>query len=198
MLRFIAACAAAPFVCFAAAGADAAVSQVTIDGTGTGTIGGSSFDHAAFTITAQYDTASRGTIAPGIFVAPNVQAAVTISGIGNATFTQVTRTFVNEGVAVAGFTRDTGFGDILNVDGPTFATWDLLGDVGPVFDAIPVGQSLGLSTTLGTLNFSDYSNATFTAVVPEPAATAGLALTALAATLGTRRRGNPRGASNLQ
>jgi len=93
-----------------------------------------------------------------------VLAAINISGIGSAAFTQNTRIFSNQSNQVAGFSRDTnGNGlngnDILNIDSPTFATWDLTTPVGPVFDATPtpVNQATNLSTSLGTLSFTAIS-----------------------------------------
>jgi hypothetical protein len=188
-------CAAllAAIICFSASGALAAIIQVTINATGTGTIGATPFNNASFTITTQYNSANRGAITGG-FGVPNVLAAINISGIGTAAFTQNTRIFSNESNQAAGFSRDTnGNGlngnDILNVDGPAFATWDLTTPVGPVFDATPspVNQATNLSTSLGTLSFTAYSNATFTATVPEPATAAAL-LTATAAAATMRRR----------
>src|SRR4051794_23523627 len=96
-------------VCFTAGVAGAAIMQVTISATGSGTIGGTPFSNAPFTITTQYDTATRFTIQsgpPAIYGVPNVLAAINIGGIGNATFTQPTRIFVNQATpAAAGFSR---------------------------------------------------------------------------------------------
>jgi hypothetical protein len=192
--------AAATLACVTGGDAIAAIIQVTIDAQGGGTIGGTPFG-GNFKITTQYNTANRTTVVPGppgsaIYGVPNIFAVINLPGIGNATFTQNTRIFVNQTFgAMAGFSRDTfgdgqTGGDILQVEYGTFPTWDMLTPVGPVFDSNigPITQAQGLATSLGTLDFIGYANATFQAVVaPEPA-TAGLLLTIGTCTITRRRR----------
>jgi len=165
----------------------------TISATGSGTIGAASFNNASFVITSVGDTAARQPISPSLgFYIDNTTASINISGIGLANFTLATRIFVNNTKSGAGFSRaGAGGDDILDVEGATFASWNMLTNVGPVFDAdlIPIGQAHNLSTTLGTLSFSSYSNATFQAVIPEPtcASTSAALLSVLRRTARRRR-----------
>jgi hypothetical protein len=177
---------------FAGATAQAAPLQITITGTGSGTIGSNSFTSALFTIQLTGNTDNRVDPATNVYAIPLSLATIDITGIGQATFTFTSRAFVNNNLALAGFSKDF-FGDgssgpdILDVDGAPFATWDMTTNVGPVFDAAlhPVGQAQNLDTTLGALSFSAYSNGTYTAVVPEPT---GVLLVAAALPLAMRRR----------
>ena len=188
--------AAVGLVALALSGSPAAAVpiQVTITATGSGTIGTTPFNGAAFTLHLSGDTAARRTINPNINDIPLTTALIEIAGVGTAAFTVPTRVFVNRSVfassSAAGFSLESG-NDILNVEGAGFATWDMTTDVGPVFNAnpYPLNQAQNLPTTLGELDFTAYSNATFTAdVVPEPAAAAGLSVSALAALVARRPR----------
>jgi hypothetical protein len=165
--------------------------STTITATGSGDLGGVPFSGASFTISTTGDTTTRETVEPGIFSVENLTASISITGLGNATFVTPTRIFNNQGGSVAGFSRARSIGgqDILNVEGAAFSTWNMFTGVGPVFDAAlhPLDQADGLDTTAGTLNFTAYSAGTFTAVVPEPAALATVAL-GLLATARRRRR----------
>jgi hypothetical protein len=173
-------------------GVCAAPLEVDISATGTGTIGGVPFSNSIFLIRMYADTANRQLVQPGIYHISPVASSIEIWGIGTASFTLGTRVFVNNPNQIAGFSRaGTTGSDILDVDGSAFSTWDLLSDVGPVFDATPhpVSQASGLATTLGTLNFTAYSNSTFTAnVVPEPGAVMLLILGLAVGVLDRRRK----------
>ena len=165
----------------------------TISATGSGTLGAASFNNASFAITSVGDTAARQPISSSVgFYIDNTTASINISGIGLANFTLATRIFVNNTFSVAGFSRaGAGGDDILDVDGAPFTSWNMLTNVGPIFDAdlVPIRQAQNLSTTLGSLSFSSYSNATFQAVIPEPtcAGTSAALLSVLKLTARRRR-----------
>lgn len=170
---------------------------VEIDAVGSGVIGGEAFTEASFRITAHGDTLGRRSPAPGVFDIPMASAAIVISGVsgGPAAFNEPTRVFATQ-AGVGGFSRNspTNLGDLLNISGAAFANWDMLSDIGPVFEATlapePLSNATGLATSQGTLSFSAYHDGTFVArIIPEPTA----ALPTVAATfvgLG-RRRGTP-------
>jgi hypothetical protein len=177
---------------FAGAVAQAVPIQITINGTGSGTIGSDSFTSALFTINLTGDTDNRVDPATNVYGIPLSQATIDIAGIGEATFTFTSRAWVNRNLSLAGFSKDL-FGDgssgpdIVDVDGAAFATWDMTTNVGPVFDAElqPVSQAQNLDTSRGALSFSAYSNGVYTALVPEPT---GLLLLAAGIPLALRRR----------
>jgi hypothetical protein len=151
--------------------AQAEVHTVTISFTSSGDIGGTPFSNASSTIIALADTTNRQSDGSTYFINTN-SASINIDGIGSADFTLPTRIWANPfDVGAAGFGRAGSAGlDILDMESTGFNGWDMLGPVGPVFDATlnPIGQAQNLGTTLGTLNFTAYSNGTF-AATPEPA-----------------------------
>jgi hypothetical protein len=167
--------------------------EMTITATGSGTIGASSFTDASFTLHLDGDTADRRTVLdPDIDDIPLTSASIEIAGVGTAQFTIPTRVFVARGgppsAAAAGFALESG-NDILDIDNPAFDTWDMTTSIGPASNAnlYPLFQAVDLPTTLGELDFSAYSNGTFTAaVMPEPASPVKVVLFAFA--LRRRRR----------
>ena len=190
--------AAAMLTAWASPAAQAAPIEVTISGTGSGTLGSLSFSDAGFTIRTTGDTAARRTIdffPPEVYDVPMDTAEISIAGLPTATFSLPTRVFVNHGrggPASAGFSRGGSDGtDILNIESSAFATWDLLTNIGPVFDATlgPLSQAGNLGTSAGPLTFTAYRNGTFNAVVvPEPAGLIAVAASALPLLLRRRRR----------
>lgn len=147
----------------------------TFQGTGSGTIGLSSFASAPFTITAIGNTVNRRTVASDVLDIPMDQATIDIAGIGHATFlipTRVFRTSFGGSIGGAvGFSRDSGGQlDILNVIEPGLQTWDMTTSIGPIFESSPgaTNQANMLSTSLGQLDFTSIPSVTLTVVVPEP------------------------------
>jgi PEP-CTERM motif len=143
--------------------------------TAAGTVNGNPFD-AVVTFTLSSDTTlvfGNCDGVPGIFCTPNGVAGVSIQGIGSGTFTDPFNVFVNQGVAVAGFTDDA-IEDILDLSNPAFSTYDLKSAIGPLnssFFFVDTGQALG--STLGTIVIDSTSGtptfaATTSGTTPEP------------------------------
>ena len=154
----------------------------THTGTGTGTIGTVAFTNAAFTITDVGDTVNRGPIPNGSgFYIIDISASISISGVGDFSFTSPTRTFVNNATATVGFSQAgsvPGYGHDL-FDGPSnaqFSSWDMLSSIGPINGATQLLQwdfSPTVMTNGGTLRFNSQNNVagSFKATVmpvPEP------------------------------
>ena len=148
-------------------------------GTGSGTIGATSFTNAAFTITEFSDTSSRQSCGGGCFFIDDAVATIAISGVGTFTFLTGTRTFVNQAISLIGFSR-AGAGGLDLFNGPAnavFATYDLTTSLGPISGTASLLQWLvsPVLTSGGQLIFANgTSDATFTAItnithVPEPA-----------------------------
>jgi len=149
-------------------------------GVGTGTIGGMGFADAAFTITAVGDTSTVHEFTGGPPASTptidSITATISISGIGVATFTEATRVFNSQTVTVVGFNSPV-HADLYNI-GPdaSLATYDLVTDFGPIFDATPsaVNQFLNVSTSMGLLSFTSAQDGSFQAFVtggPPPVTT---------------------------
>lgn len=142
----------------------------TSTGTGTGSIGATNFTDANFVITAIGDTTARQDLGGGVFVIFHTSAQIDISGVGVFDFITGTRTFVNQGAPIVGFSRASGL-DLLN--GPNnaaFSSWDMLTSIGPINGTANLLQwgSSPVDTSGGVLSFSDGSSATsFTATVGE-------------------------------
>jgi hypothetical protein len=164
-------------------------------GTGSGTIGTTTFTNTTFVITAVGDTNNRQSF-PGDFSSVggyqigNISASIDIAGVGKFSFITPTHFFVNnEASAGVGFSEGV---DVLQggtdlFDGPTdpsFLTWDMLSSIGPISGSAELLQwiiytapyVLGphVLTDGGYLVFNDQqTQATFQATVstqaPEPA-----------------------------
>lgn len=167
---------------------------------GSGTIGNTSFLRRSFTITSVGDVSTRQSFVGGFSIA-HASSSITIDGVGTFGFTSDTRTFVNNGLQVAGFSRGTISGlDLYN--GPTSAllgAWDMLSSIGPLngtsrllqWTALPAVQTTG-----GQLVFNDDAAVTGTfqavvgptVVVPEPSTYAMLAAAISVLAVITRRR----------
>ena len=166
----------------------------TITGTGSGQVGASTFTNAAYTIQVTADTAQvvpLGTPGNLGFEVPSLTALITVAGIGTVTVTEPTRMFVSNTHVGAGFSRIL---DLLDVEHPLFATWDLKTPIGPLADLEPfaIAQFTDLSTSLGLMTLSSSSNVTFEAtggeaqavLVPTLSETGFLVLTLALALLG--------------
>lgn len=154
-------------------------------GTGSGSIGTTTFTNAAFTITDTADTSSRQSCGSGCFFIDDILASITITGVGTFDFTTATQTFVNQNFSLIGFSRLLPFTfgrDLFN--GPTnavFAVYDLLTSIAPIGGVGELLQWTAVSpvnTTGGVLVFADgASDATFQAITaPEPGTLLLLAL----------------------
>lgn len=153
----------------------------THQGVGSGSIGGTSFTNASFTITAVGNTLNVQSFGVGVFI-DHDSAMISITGVGTFLFTTGTRTFVNNTAEIVGFSRaGIDGGDLF--DGPInpqFATWDMLSSIGPIAGTANFLQWVNpqlpaVFTNGGQLIFNDGpSPAIFTATVapgeiPEPA-----------------------------
>ena len=146
-------------------------------GAGSGSIGGTPFVNASFTIVALGDTSTRSSFGNAYFI-DHSSASITIDGVGTFNFSSGTRTFVNSVVGVVGFSRAGWDGiDLFTGPGdPACATWDMFSSIGPITGvgnlwwwAVP---QAGVFASTGQLMFNDGSGpARFTATVgsvPEP------------------------------
>jgi len=162
-----------------AAGVSAGPITFTFSGTGSGTIGGSPFASAAFTITALADTVNIVPFSVGTgFSLDNSSASITIAGQGTFSFITATREFVNNNSSGAGFSRGTQTGAdlVYAASDPGFATYAL----DTAFDPLTGNGRLlqwsnpTVTTSGGTLVFTDANPTTVTfqatvgAAVPEP------------------------------
>jgi hypothetical protein len=159
-------------------------------GSGSGTLNGTPFPLSNFTITATMDTANRLDFG-GVWSIDHSSAFVSIDGVGGFDILTPTRTFVNNGVQIVGFSRAGDIGSDL-FDGPNhseFASWDMLDPIGPLSGAGWLGQwgfEPQINTSGGILFFNDATpEATFTAI-PEPSSASFLAV--MASVLAARRR----------
>ena len=144
--------------------------------TATGTVNGTPFDGNVQFILSSDTTLVFGNCnsVSGIFCTPNGTASFSIQGIGVGTFTDPFNVFVNQGVAVAGFTDDA-IEDILDLSSSAFSTYDLKSAIGPVntsYFFVDTGVALG--SNLGDVIIDSVSGTpTFTATTgvttPEPA-----------------------------
>lgn len=151
--------------------ANASPIQFIYTGTGSGSLGGSTFSSAAFTFTQFGDTSTKQSCGIGCTFIDAVSASVSIAGLGSYAFVTGTRTFDYQGLV--GFSRaGAGGADLYNVFnvGPTY---DMASSVGPISGSANLLQwSLSpIVTAGGTLVFNNASTlGTFQAVtaVPEP------------------------------
>jgi hypothetical protein len=175
-------------VATSSAGALAVPITFEITGTATGSLGGAPFTDAAFTLTGNADTDDVSFVGFG-FQVVNSSSSVTIAGLGTGVFSNETRTTANQNNDLGGF----GEFFLLNaavifVGNVVFDTYQLDSDLGPVSGPATISPGTTFATSAGDFIFSSVlGEATFTAVVPEPAS---LGLTALGAVvwMTTRRR----------
>lgn len=154
----------------------------THQGFGTASIGGHRSVDVAFTITAAGDTVNRQSLESGFFI-EHTSASISIAGVGAFTFLTPTRTFVNNGFQVVGFSRaGVPGGDLFFGPNSDFlSTWDMRSSIGPVAGTGALLQwragilwGTDILTTGGRLDFEDteslaiFSATTGAATVPEP------------------------------
>lgn len=162
----------------------------THEGRGSGTLDGESFPTSDFIITAFGDTDDRQTNGRAWWI-DHRSVSITISGLGNLDILSDTRTFVNNGGGIVGFsrTRSSGGADLFN--GPTdpvFGAWEMLDPIGPIAGEGTLLQwtrDPQINTTAGILIFdTGLTPATFTAI-PEPST---LVILAIGGMVAMRRR----------
>jgi hypothetical protein len=162
--------------------------------TASGSLGATRFTDAFVTLTATADTSQIMT-GQRFFQVNNLTTTVSVSGLGTAAFTNRTQTFNDQSFPGAGI---TDLVDILDVDNPALATYDLRTSIGPL-TGVTVGFNPGthFATTSGDFVLNSVSGSTFQATAqpaPEPSTLAlfGLGAAALA---GWRWRKHPRAAA---
>jgi MYXO-CTERM domain-containing protein len=158
-------------------------------GVGSGTLGGTPFTNATFTITGIADLAGVQPWSAGL-ARQNTHLSTHIDIAGRGSFAILTpaHTWSIDPVSTStwgGLGQNLTF-NWITFDDPAFEDYPLNIPLGPILETNPlhVGQFSGVDTSGGVLNFSGITRVTFTALVPEPTA---LALAGLAA-VGLRRR----------
>ncbi|MDP9169545.1 MAG: hypothetical protein M3N54_02905 [Acidobacteriota bacterium] len=143
-------------------------------GIGSGTLGGTAFSNAAFTISALADTTNILAFGTG-FSLIDTSASIMITGFGTFAFTSPTRNFVNDSSHIAGFSFSTGGTsgtDLLDTTSNiALSTWAMLTSVGPVTGTGTLMQwfTVNARTKSGTLIFNNATpTITFQAIVPTP------------------------------
>lgn len=172
------------FVFFATFAVNAYALPITFSYTGSigsGTLDGVAFGPTSFEFSAIGDTADRQSFLflPGYWI-EHSSASVTITGVGKFDFVTETRTFVNQGFDMVGFSRGSAAGltDLYTrLANSAFGTWDMLTSIGPISGEFTLFQWLlspAIDTSGGILVFDDALvpgtfQATVGEIVPVPA-----------------------------
>jgi len=168
----------AVFLTCVTANVSAAPITFTHSGNGSGSLDGSDFSNADFTITAQADTDNRDFGSALEWFIDHVSASITINGLGAYDFITGTRTFVANNANTVGFSR-AGDGGLDLFNGPSddmFETWEMLTSIGPVsgYGWLLQWTNSPVETTGGVLVFANANSipgSSFEAdVVPIPGA----------------------------
>jgi hypothetical protein len=159
----------------------AAIIDFTFSATDSGTIGGTAFSNAAFTIGGQFNTANLRPLIIDVAIAVDDFTFVSISGVGLFQFiTPITflDQFIESALALQYRTATSGE-TLLSAISPVsvFASWDLGRPLGPVTGRGNIfnWSSVPIETTGGALVLNDAGPPiTFQAVLadsPEPSST---------------------------
>ena len=149
----------------------AAASNITYteQAVGTGRLGADSFTNALVTITFAGDTANILNYSPGVLVNSVGTALVSVSGVGTASFTDTLAVFDNQPEQAFGIVDLTVSADVLYLQNPAFATYDLRTSLGPVSGPSSVNAEDTFNTTRGGFSLTAAGDVTVTAsTVPEP------------------------------
>jgi hypothetical protein len=144
---------------------------VTVTGIGSGSLGGTSFTNAAFTILAEADQSDVSVIGDGYRV-DNSTTSIDIAGLGVATLgdslaeEDVTNPSGPDNFAIADFTVGNA---ILVSTNPSFASYDFSSSLGPVTGSTSLSPAAIFGTNLGGLTLTSSGNTTVTVDAPEPA-----------------------------
>ena len=137
---------------------------------GTGSLGSSTFTNALVTITFTGDTENVFTPVFGVLANSVGTAAVTVPGLGLATFIDRVAVFdtpTNNGAGIADFTTNS---DVLDIVNTAFATYDLRTGIGPLSGTSMIFPARTCDTTQGAFHLTTAgASAIFGAsIVPEP------------------------------
>jgi hypothetical protein len=151
--------------------AQAAPITYIYDGFGTGTLGGSPFTDAAFTITASADTDNITVWPNGGYIPQNthLSTVIDIAGLGSFSITTPSHSWMlGSGGGSGGLGRNLSL-NWLTLTEPALIGYGLDTSIGPVLENSPLhaSQFRDVATTGGTLAFSSITEVTFTAA-PEP------------------------------
>lgn len=165
--------------------------QYVYTGTASGSVDGTPFAEAAFTVLADADTDHVTTWFAGTLQNTHASATLTLAGFGAGSFTRASQTWIAENCCM-------GLGENFSINwlnlpssALTGVGWNMKTAIGPVLDpaASTQGQFVNVGTSFGRVTFDAVSDVTFQAVlVPEPASVV-LMLVGLAglASLGRRQ-----------
>ncbi len=116
-----------------AAGLSASVITFEFDGTGSGFLGETGFENAAFSLTAVADTANVSEVRTGLFSTVNDSVSITIAGLGTYSFVTPTETFTGPQFNLAGISRVSDGSDLAySVVDASFGNWDLTTSFAPI------------------------------------------------------------------
>ena len=156
----------------------AAFITYNISGTGSGTLGSTVFNGAAFTITATADTSQVTSPLANVFAVTDISASITIANLGPASFSS-TMIVDNQSSSIAGISTTASgtppLAAILGVSNAAFATYDLKTSIGPLSGTPVFNSGFVYSTSQGNLTFNSITSASFQATlgtVPEPSSIA--------------------------
>ena len=136
---------------------------------GTGRLGADSFTNALVTITFAGDTTNVYNYEPGVLLNSVGTALVTIVGVGTASFTDSLAVFDHQPEQAFGIVDLTAGSDVLDLQHPAFATYDLRTSLGAVSGPAFVYAEETFNTTQGEFRLTAAGDATVTAsTVPEP------------------------------
>lgn len=155
-------------------GANASPIEFIYTGTGSGTMGQTSFSDAAFTITEQSDTSNSQSCGFSCTFIDANSTAITIAGLGAFSFISGTRTFDNTGNV--GFSRATAGGADLYSSFNVGTGYDMMSAIGPIAGTPQLMQwtVLPVDTSGGVLAFlSGRTDGTFQAIMTDGSSSGG-------------------------
>ena len=159
-------------------------------GSGSGSLGGSAFSGAAFTVTGIASTDAVLEVDVGVFLAPLQSLSVDFSGATVGALNPV-YLFFNQAVAGAGFI-DVNVGDVFDFEAAQFTGYDGISNLGPI--SVNASFFDTFSTSGGDLRFESVTDALFTAAiepivnaVPEPSSVSLVVFGILALAAAARR-----------
>jgi hypothetical protein len=168
----------------------------TLEGVGSGSLGGSPFNNTYFIITSTANT-DQITSGGGLFTVPTTSAIIDVTGVSTAAFTGFTSNFLarnSGGFPTAGIDQDLGTPNSLTVLDifmhPGLEFYQMNTDIGPLNGSATFNAGLPFPTTGGNLVFDTINEVTFRAYlgVPEPNSAVLLASGALACVVAARRQ----------